>query len=360
MEAFSRSDKEIYIPIHLAIVLKEDEERVLVGSEFDISSGISGASDELYFDKIRPLGSFLSDFQEDSEGEWFGVINELSDIIKARKSQLTKHQKREKNYFAFLSEREADVLEILKRKYATNNPVNMYYSLSIWNEYLRRLEREVQRKEDIDKLAEEFFDLCMMLVRPLYDREKGDITENEELTERSAIYAWFKNKSPSDNRIVLQYPKYADEYAMGIWTIHGLKNYYAEKMKCSKKYITRCANCGGIFLTKNTRQMLCCEECRKVNARKNQALQRKQEKYHKLETLSNRENRYWDIRIAKLKKSQAGDVIEEGQRLREQFRAEQKQRKRDYKAGKMTFSTLSSWYTKQRDVIDEYIESVKI
>jgi len=77
-----------------------------------------------------------------------------------------------------------------------------------------------------------------------------------------------------------------------------------------------------------------------------------------LDRLNNRENKYWNTRIEKLKKDSSvpENRIEEALQARKAFRAEQKEKRRARKAGIVTENGLKEWFVKQREIIDSYME----
>ncbi len=118
----------------LTLDRKKMKERIVAGKESTIRSRLRGIPDaEVVCDITRPIGTFLTDFEQDPDGEW----NRLG-LAPLRESLHTNRWKQpdlEKAAGSFLS-----------RKYQTGDPVRQYAAFRIWEGYLAA--RGAQRPVD--------------------------------------------------------------------------------------------------------------------------------------------------------------------------------------------------------------------
>ena len=120
----------LYDRILLVLTLDRQKmkERILIGEELQIRFRLQGYDDtEVLCDVTRPLGTMLSTFEHDSDGEW----NRLG-LIPLREAL---HSNRWKQ-----PELEQVSGDFLAKKYLTGDPVRMYVALRVWNEYLKARE----------------------------------------------------------------------------------------------------------------------------------------------------------------------------------------------------------------------------
>lgn len=120
----------LYDRILLVLTLDRQKmkERILIGEELQIRFRLQGYDDaKVLCDVTRPLGTMLSAFEHDSDGEW----NRLG-LIPLREAL---HSNRWKQ-----PELEQVSGDFLAKKYLTSDPVRMYVALRIWNEYLKARE----------------------------------------------------------------------------------------------------------------------------------------------------------------------------------------------------------------------------
>ena len=120
----------LYDRILLVLTLDKQKmkERILIGEELQIRFRLQGYADaEVLCDITRPLGTMLSAFEHDPDGEWnrFGLMP----LREALHSNRWKQPGLEQASGDFLA-----------KKYLTGNPVRMYVALRIWNEYLKARE----------------------------------------------------------------------------------------------------------------------------------------------------------------------------------------------------------------------------
>ena len=98
---------------------QKKKERILIGEELQIRFRLRGNTDaDLLCDVTRPLGTFLAEFEHDSDGEWNRVG--LMPLREALHSNRRKQPTLKKSARDFLAE-----------KYLTGDPVRMYATFHI-------------------------------------------------------------------------------------------------------------------------------------------------------------------------------------------------------------------------------------
>ena len=143
----------LYDRILLVLTLDRQKmkERILIGEELQIRFRLQGYDDtDVLCDVTRPLGTMLSTFEHDSDGEW----NRLG-LIPLREAL---HSNRWKQ-----PELEQVSGDFLTKKYLTGDPVRMYVALRIWNEYLKARE-----PRDLESVCERFIEKNEWLYSLIY------------------------------------------------------------------------------------------------------------------------------------------------------------------------------------------------
>ena len=100
------------------------KERILIGEEQQIRFQLNGSQNaEVLCDMKRPLGTFLINFERDTDRDW--NLYGLSPLRQALRSNRWKQP-----------ELEQTASEFLWGKYLSNDPLKMYVAFRIWNSYL--------------------------------------------------------------------------------------------------------------------------------------------------------------------------------------------------------------------------------
>lgn len=355
MYPFTRDDADIYIPIRLIMMIGEKSERIIVGNDVEVSKRLRGFEAEVYYDKERMIGAFLRDFDDEADDDWKETMFFLCDAFEKKYDRGWKSNLKGESQ----KELEEKALQILRMKYDSENPVWMYVALQMWFQYLRACERKI-RKKDVLEVSNALFNEYERLLYPIYGRTKSEIVTGEKLTSEHALYAWTRHKSGIDMQVIVSYPsdEINIEYACTLYSLLGIKAYYAEKMSEKDRTIAQCDICGKFFLTSDKRKRLCSEDCEKENAKINRAVRRDNPRNLELDRLQNKENRYWDSRVKKLEEDIAfpRDQLEKALEARRKFRAEQKEKRKERMAGAITFNELKIWFAKQRNIINSFFD----
>ena len=121
----------------LTLDRKKMKERILIGEEQQIRFQLNGSQNaEVLCDMKRPLGTFLINFERDTDRDW--NLYGLSPLRQALRSNRWKQP-----------ELEQTASEFLWGKYLSNDPLKMYVAFRIWNSYL--LAREPRDRNEIGR-----------------------------------------------------------------------------------------------------------------------------------------------------------------------------------------------------------------
>ena len=108
----------------LTLDRKKMKERILIGEEQQIRFRLNGSQNaEVLCDMTRPLGTFLINFERDTDRDW--NLYGLSPLRQALHSNRWKQP-----------ELEQAASEFLWEKYLSNDHLKMYVAFRIWNSYL--------------------------------------------------------------------------------------------------------------------------------------------------------------------------------------------------------------------------------
>jgi len=215
----------------LTLDRKKMKERILIGEEQQILFWLNGSQNaEVLCDMTRPLGTFLINFERDTDRDW--NLYGLSPLRQALHSNRWKQP-----------ELEQAASEFLWGKYLSNDPLKMYVAFRIWNSYL--LAREPR---DRNAACDRFMD------------------------KMSSLY--FKGVPSEDTRLDLCFPdnRRTEECVSAYASLYPLITYYLNMLNDWGLCFRQCKVCGKYFLAKSQRYELCSDKCRKAQeqpARKN-------------------------------------------------------------------------------------------
>lgn len=330
-------------PFLLVLTLDRQKmkERILIGSELNIRCRLQGIPDaDLLCDVTRPLGTFLAEFEHDTEGEWNRLG--LMPLREALHSNRWKQPALEQAAGDFLA-----------KKYLTGDPMRMYAAYRIWNGYLRA--REPREREqacdlfikDISRLTNAFIDESPLR----FDPDTGK-PETFHISSRR-----FGSVPVEDTRLDLWYPdnKRETECVSAYASVYPLITYYLNRLNDWGLYFRKCKVCGKVFLAKSLRFELCGDKCRKAQALQNKRDFDTRAKDNNYDLLYKNECQNWRNKINKAKKTAGfpADRLEEMQAAFEVFKKEALQRKKRIKTEKASPKEFTDWLYQQSNVIAE-------
>lgn len=335
----------------LTLDRKKMKERIMVGAADQIFSGINGNMDaELFCGMTRPLGTFLTDFENDPQGEWnrSGILP-LYDAL---------HVNRWKQ-----PDLERQAGDFLREKYATPDSVRQYAAVRVWNEYLKA--REYRER---DAASEQFVRRMGRLTAAFQSQifQNGNqmlFDEDTGRARRFELSADFFTRIPmEDAGIELWYPGGGNpwtECAVIYDSFYPMIAYYANRLADWGLKFCKCKVCGKIFLAESLRYELCSGKCRKA-----QTLQNKREfdaraRENSYDLLYKNECQSWRNKIRRAERTE-GFPADRLLKMREAFDVFKKaalQKKKQVRVHKMPPQEFMDWLYQQSGVIRELAEN---
>ncbi len=173
----------------LTLDRKKMKERILIGEEQQIRFRLNGSQNaEVLCDMTRPLGTFLINFERDTDRDW--NLYGLSPLRQALHSNRWKQP-----------ELEQAASEFLWEKYLSNDPLKMYVAFRIWNSYL--LAREPR---DRNAACDRFMDKMSRLTGVFQNETMSFDRETGKPKQFQAGSLYFKGAPSEDTRLDLWFP----------------------------------------------------------------------------------------------------------------------------------------------------------
>ena len=173
----------------LTLDRKKMKERILIGEEQQIRFRLNGSQNtEVLCDMTRPLGTFLINFERDTDRDW--NLYGLSPLRQALHSNRWKQP-----------ELEQAASEFLWGKYLSNDPLKMYVAFRIWNSYL--LAREPR---DRNAACDRFMDKMSSLTGVFHNEAMSFDRETGKPKHFQAGSLYFKGAPSEDTRLDLWFP----------------------------------------------------------------------------------------------------------------------------------------------------------
>ena len=233
----------------LTLDRKKMKERILIGEELQVRFRLQGDRDaDVLCDATRPLGTFLSDFEHDPDGEWnrFG----LAPLREALHSNRWKQPALEQSAGDFL-----------QKKFDSGDPLRMYAAFRIWNGYLVTREYR-ERDKACDRFMDKMSHFTMMFQQRSPLQFESDTGRPEPFHISSRI---FGSVPTAETRLDLWYPdnRRTTECVAAYATFYPLITYYLNRLNDWGLCFRKCKVCERIFLAKSQRYELCGDKCRK-------------------------------------------------------------------------------------------------
>lgn len=334
----------------IAMVITKKEERLLIGSPYEIKRRLMGNDNSHVFcDVTRPAGTLLMTLDYDPMGNWNTAISYLESAHEVlRKNLLERAQ-------ALLTDGpgviacETEAQKVLGEKYATNDPICQYVAMRIWYGYWAV--RESRLKEEFDF----YFARMANLVRP-FMREKRLLEETRVLPD-SEIFRWPVSMKDCDERKCLYNVKLngAEEYIMVDDSLIPLKNHYVDSLQKWKRCIVQCRICGKYFMATSLHYELCSASCRAAAREETKVRRASNKTSQNVERLCRNEYQYWYNRLRKAKASIAWteEQLERLEAAMGRFQTDKVKKRQEYKNGVINIKELTAWFLEQRTVVDE-------
>lgn len=325
----------------LALDRKKMKERIVAGTEPAVRSCLRGNTDaDVICDAVRPLGTFLMEFEQDPDGEWNRLG--LAPLREALNTNRWKQPGLEEAAGSFL-----------RQKYQTGDPVRQYTAFRIWEGYLAAREYR-NRSAACDRFIETASPLTLAF-------QTNTTADFEQRTGRPApldpSYRLPSQLLPGDTRLNLWYPdkKMETECACAYESFYPVMIYYLNRLKEWGLYFRQCRVCSRFFLAKSKRYELCSEECRKAQALQNKRDFDERARENNYDLLYKNECQNWRNKINKAKKTD-GFPSEKLEKMKDEFEAfktEALQRKKLIRTGESSAKEFTNWIYQQDSIIVE-------
>lgn len=329
---FSKQERRLgKIVFALTLDRKKMTERIVIGETNETRRQLEDGTGNIFYDRTRPLGKFLIDFETDTGMEWNRNAMTLRESYgKAIPLEAARWKMA------------VPVADFLRGKYASGEPSALFAAIRTWEEYLNCFHLNHGADMLIRRLS--------ALYRPFF-LYGGNRTWQEEATA-----ALSKVLREEEAAVELWYPvlKRSFECVVASASFLPLIAYYLHKIEEWGFVFQKCKVCGNDFLARSRHYELCSDDCRKK-----QAVEAKREfderaKNDRLEQLHEAAYYYWYNRLRKLKRGEAAD-LEKAAAVGEAFAAFRKEavkRKSMVKRGEMKLTDFSSWLVGQQNEVD--------
>ena len=218
-------------------------ERIIIGRENEVRLLLNGGDSNVYYDKIRPVGSFLFNFEADPNGVWHKHLETLRN-----------NRPRKPLFNMSRWKKVAPVSEFLTDKYNSSEPSAVFAAIRTWEDYLN-----FYPMKDGQKLLN---DHLFMLYKPFQDYTRY------RPWHKDAVDALAIALRDGESQVELWYPvaKRPFETAVVFSSLLPIISYYLTKMNDWKLVFQECKVCGKDFAAPSRHYALCSDKCRKKNA----------------------------------------------------------------------------------------------
>ena len=327
----------------LTLDRKKMKERILIGKELEIRFRLQGSMDaNILCDLTRPLGSFLTEFEHDPDGDW--NLYGLSPLWEALHSNRWKQPALEQAAGDFL-----------RKKFDSDDPLQMYVAFRIWNDYLIAREprdREAACQRFMNKMSR--FTMSFREESPLqFDSDTG---KPKQFHISSRI---FGSVPPEETRLDLWYPdnRRMTECVATYTSFYPLVTYYLNRLNDWGLCFRKCKVCGHIFLAKSQRYELCSDKCRKKQALQNKREFDERARENSYDLLYKNECQNWRNKINKARKTTdfPANRLEEMTAAFDAFKKEALQKKKAVKEKTTSSKEFMDWLYQQSSIIVEMV-----
>ena len=322
----------------LTLDRKKMKERILIGEEQQIRFRLNGSQNaEVLCDMTRPLGTFLINFERDTDRDW--NLYGLSPLRQALHSNRWEQP-----------ELEQAASEFLWEKYLSNDPLKMYVAFRIWNSYL--LAREPR---DRNAACDRFMDKMSSLTGVFHNETMSFDRETGKPKHFQAGSLYFKGAPSEDTRLDLWFPdnRRTEECVSAYASLYPLITYYLNRLNDWGLCFRRCKVCGKYFLAKSQRYELCSDNCRKAQALQNKREFDERARENNYDLLYKNECQNWRNKINKAKRTAGfpADQLEEMLTAFEAFKKEALKRKKAVKEKTASPKEFTDWLYQQSNII---------
>ncbi len=313
---------------------KKLTERIVIGETGEVRLRLERGAGKVYYDRTRPLGQWLIDFEADPDRRW--NVNAM--LLRESYDKA----------FPFEGERwkfSEQSVTFLWKKYKNGKPAAMFAAIRTWEEYLNRYHQ--------NHGGDLFLEHTSLLYRPfsLYGERRQWQTE--------AVSVLSQTLHGGESQVELWYPvaKRPFECVVAFSSFQPVIFYCLHKIEEWGFVFQECKVCGKHFLARSRHYELCSDECRNVQAVEAKRLFDERAKGSRPEQLYESAYYCWYNRLRNMKhKNAAPERLAAVEDAFKAFREEAKKQKSEVKRGKRKLSDFSKWIVSQQDMIDQLIE----
>ena len=334
--------------IMLLLQLKDDNERILIGSESAIRKAKKGDTSELLLHSIKPYGYSIIQFDRDTKNEWLSVLDNMDQAHKLMADTLVRTD-------GFLGKTDVNKLEenikrVLSRKIETGDPICQYVAMKLWNEYWM-----VRGKKG--EAYDMFSQLARNMIRPFSSGIETQPECNQKLYRENSLFRWITPQLDYDS----MYPQYTTNNEKKIkieWSLLPLKRLYADHCEDTGKALVACKECGAIFVADSLKYRYCSDHCKNKAIDKNKRNRLSDPKLARQNTLCRDAYQYWFRTIEKVKNSgeYSEEQITELEEAMVRFRKDKNTLAKKYRNNEITINELQNALVKTYDILDGMLE----
>ena len=306
---------------------KKFTERIVIGEPDQILLRLERSAGNVYYDKVRPLGSMLINFEQDKDREWNINAYEVSKTYPILFTTNKMKMKALQSHIKFLQD-----------KISGNEPSAIYAAIHTWEEYMNCY--------NLNHGAEQFIERTAALYRPFFRKNK--LWEDENILQ---------SIKPTDSQVELWYPaaKRPFECIVGFPSFIPLITYSLHKIEEWGFVFQKCKVCDSDFLARSRHYELCSDQCRKIKMSEAKKEFDERAKGDKLENFHESAYYHWYNRQRKLKRNKTTDLekIIVFNTAFDEYKKESKRLKAEVKRGNMSLADFTSWLEQQKDVADD-------
>lgn len=336
--------------MHLLVAVSENSERVIIGPLAESQQTMQGSiSNMLLLDQIRPFGTYLLDLPYDYKDEWNTALSYLQEAHEIMQ---------EWDFERFFTgssplELEKKAQMILQNKYDSGDPFCLYTALKIWYGYWKI------RDSKKDKEFEIFINQMQNMVRPFLFR-KYEQPLNVLIKQSDPILKISKPMYQCDGLtwVYRISPNNSEDYIVLQDSLLPLNEYYRQKLLKWPKAVVECKICGKKFMVRSLHHSLCSDACKKMAQQETIKRLRADPKRNKVDTLLRNADERWNYRWRTIRKAPSWTKadVESFEIARNKYKKEKTIKRKQLKAGEITFAELENWTFAQLRELDRQID----
>ena len=329
----NRKSKSWRVVFALTLDKKRMTERIVIGKDDEVHRRFENNDGDVFYDKVRPIGSLLFHFEQDKSGEWSNYKNILCESY-------TKVVPTEIGRWKLAT----PVSISLQDKYNSGEPSAVFAAVRVWEEYLACFK--------IDHGADVFNKRMTALYNPFviynddlpWEKEIDNIMSKAIRNEESSVELWYPIvKRPFETVVT------------GL-SLLPLIAYYQNKIREWKLVYQTCKVCGNVFTARSRHYELCSKSCKKVMAVSAKREHDERIQGNEAEEAYIADYNYWFNRLRRLRKGNNTEAIASFEAAFKAHRKEALRRKATVKNDKELLKDFNNWLYSQQIEVNRLIE----